>query len=280
MGNFSHAADAGFGDGIPPATLKQVPNILELGLTDRGSKRDKSKLAEKGWAFPAEDVDLCWGNEDNEKEGRSYAIQAVQAPITVFAFTDALAFMADMETSIMAVTRMDDMFSETPIGEWCRENCPSAQCYRGFTKRFSNVRGMVDAAVSEASGETQLLFAGHGLGGGVAQLTALYAYLILPEELRDNVSIITYGSPAVFDRTAATAFDRIFPRERFRRVEMKGDLMPSLRLKENRFAHAGLRIEMDGGYGKPWFEGGDARRVREELAHELEQYKAASNKTL
>ena len=108
--------------------------------------------------------------------------------------------------------------------------------HTGFREEFDCVWPAVRAYVT-ANPARPLFVTGHSLGGAIATLVAL----ALKKELGRDVSLVTFGSPRVGDRTFVREFDRDVPLSV--RVVRDNDLVP--RVPTTDYAHVKTLLHLD-----------------------------------
>ena len=115
----------------------------------------------------------------------------------------------------------------TPLSWW-----HSTQVHKGFLKAFSSIMDDLRVVLMEPKYEGPITFAGHSLGGALAQVAASYFY-------DQIVDVMTYGAPRVFDAKGAAYFNSVIPHFRH---EVSGDAIVRMPKPFMGYRHTGYHI--------------------------------------
>jgi|GEM_PF-2973469 len=173
-------------------------------------------------------VNLPWVDTGGKSSKKGKLVITKGSGYTVFAFGGESEVETDdiEDGSAMLNFGSLEYFTEDiasdEITEWATEECVLGQCASGYADILVEMQDEINKHIFKSG---KFIFAGHGMGGAVAELAALHAAIKRKSSL-GHMGVITFGAPPVFNSEAAEAFNVMFPGSRFKRFEMREDTVP------------------------------------------------------
>lgn len=235
--------------------LKSVVKICDVSYGMGSSYREE--LEKDGWEFWKLDRPILVSpalqsvNSLNLSEIKPLSPETVMKNVGVVATNGPLTVISYAGTSDIATMLKDMDIRRAPLSRVFKRFPDHLQTHNGFLDYYSTLERARAAALfnPQMEDETYIL-AGHSLGGAMAQLGAFDIFNNNPANYSEghNLSVLTFGSPSLFNLEASKLLNLILPYTSHSRVTFHNDFIANF---NTGFVHTGQNIQL-GTYEGPF----------------------------
>lgn len=185
--------------------LSALPHLVSMPGVDQRTLQTSAKLSTDVYYMstsPSVDINT-WTLFDQETDTRAGLARKDDGIYVYFAGSSS---KENWKTNI-------NILGDTVPNAWGCNSAKPMRTHKGFTQAFESVSGqMMKALEAELTARPtqKLVFCGHSLGGALATMAAMYTACKLPE-LKQFISVVTFGAPQVGDGNFVQYFDATIP---------------------------------------------------------------------